>query len=81
MLLKTLYIAKEEYGPDKGKYKGEATFSSVSGEVKVRLGQEASHAMIRIVAEQLVEETKAVASLMTSQVIESATLPQLEADL
>lgn len=77
MILKSIYIAIEEWGDKKGRYTGNAVFASGVGELKVNLTPETSDKVLAVLAEQLVVSAQEAAKIMTSQVIATATTNQL----
>jgi len=80
MILKRLTIAVSEWGANKGRYTGEATFSAPLGEVKLNLSPEQISKIFGVCAEAIVAASKEVAILMTSQVLDSQeVMKQLEA--
>lgn len=73
MQLKQIWINREEWGEGAGRLKGNVTFTSPLGEVKVNLNPVHTERIIQVVAEAMVQSTKEVAALMTNHVIEQAT--------
>lgn len=71
MILKSLYMSLDEYGPSKGRYTGKATFASPLGDVSINLSPTVSTQILRAVADQIVNSAQEVAAIMTSEVLDS----------
>lgn len=70
MILTNLTIRLEEYGADKGKHTGKATFSGEAGTVILNLNQDHIDEIFRTCADSIIETSKAAARLLTHKVIE-----------
>ncbi len=70
MILTNLTIRLEEYGPNKGKHSGKATFSGEAGTVILNLNDHHIEEIFRTCAESIVETSKAAARHLTHNVIE-----------
>lgn len=70
MILTNLTIRLEEYGPNKGKHTGKATFTGETGAVILNLNQDHIDEIFRTCADSIVETSKAAARLLTHKVIE-----------
>lgn len=80
-VVKAVYLRLEEYGPDKGKLKGNIEFINQHGELHVRIGNERAAQIVAILADSLVDTAKQTASLMTSEVLaQAAGQTLIEAD-
>ncbi len=71
-MLKSIYLASNDYGPNKGTLSGNAEFRNEFGEVKVTIRPEHAARIVEILAEALVETTRETARMMTTQIIEQA---------
>lgn len=74
MQLKNISIHKG-YGSDNS-YNTTIEFTNAQGDIKLRLPQEASERVLAVIADLLVEQSKAVAQQLTSKIIEAVS-PQL----
>lgn len=70
MILEKLEIELERWGPNKGKHKGEATFSGKAGKVTLNLNQDHLDEIFRTCADSIIDTAKAAASHLTMTVIE-----------
>lgn len=70
MILTDLRIRLTDYGPDKGKHVGKATFTGDSGEVTLNLNQHHIEEIFRTCADSIVDTAKAAARHLTMSVIE-----------
>ena len=78
MEFESLSLTKETYGANKGRIVGRIEFRGVFGSVGLSLNPEAAQAMLKIVAEQMVEASKTLATNLTAEIIEQASTPALE---
>lgn len=79
MILHELKIELERWGPNKGKYKGEATFSGDAGRVTLNLNEHHLEEIFRTCADSIVDTARAAARHLTMSVIEQQkALPELE---
>ena len=74
MILERLNIGRQEYdysseGKIKGRYYGEATFQSPIGRVQLNLGSDASDAILKICAGQVMDASRAVADAMSATIL------------
>lgn len=79
MQLKSLIISLEEWGANKGKYTGTISFVSTHGQVQINVNEAVSRQILSAVADQLVSEAQSTATLLKSEILESASIPRLEA--
>lgn len=70
MILTDLRIRLMDYGPDKGKHVGEATFAGKAGSVTLRLNQHHIEELFRTCADSIIDTAKAAARHLTTTVIE-----------
>lgn len=70
MILKSLAIELNGYGPSKGQYTGKASFSGDTGTVILNLNQHHIEEMFKVCADSIIETSKAAARHMTMAVIE-----------
>lgn len=77
MILHKLEIRLIEYGENKGKHKGAATFSGETGTVILNLNQHHLEEMFKVCADSIIETSKAAARHMTMSVIEHKKLAAL----
>lgn len=70
--LENLSIDICDYGPEKGKYTGKARFKGQYGGIDIVLAPSVSQNILRLCADALVENSKAVAETLSAQVIEQA---------
>lgn len=70
MILTDLRIQLADYGPDKGKHVGKATFRGGAGEVTLRLNQDHIEQIFLTCAESITDTAKAAARHLTMSVIE-----------
>ena len=74
--LTSVYLSRNNYGVNKGSLEGNLTVSGVSGDIKLKMSEEQCQRIVELCAEQLVENTKAIAESMTSEIMTS--VPALE---
>lgn len=70
MILKKLQIELKEYGPDKGKHTGAATFTGELGEVTLKLSSEHIERIFHLCADGIIAVAKDAAKAMTCEVIQ-----------
>ena len=70
MILQKLTIELERYGPMKGKYTGNATFSGDAGTVVLNLNEDHIEEIFRTCADSIIETSKAAARHLTCAVID-----------
>lgn len=73
-LIKSIYLAMETYGADKGKLSGSIEFLNQHGEMKVRINNAQAEKIVAILAENLVATAQETAQLMTAQVLQQAAI-------
>ena len=69
MRLKKLYLNRQQWGKNTGLMEGEIEIEDPSGEMKIFLSPERCDAVVALVADQIVEQTKAVAEAMKSNIL------------
>lgn len=69
MILDTLYIRLEAYGPNEGKYTGQLRFRDSSGAIEIVLAPEISETVLKLCSEALVTQAKETAALMAANVL------------
>lgn len=77
MILNKLNIELQQWGENKGQYKGEVSFLSKQGEVMVHLSPEHINKILPIVADAMIASTKEVANLLTGQIIDQKEVIKL----
>ena len=77
MELDTIYMRRSAYGANKGLVSGEIEFTGNAGKVSLKLTPEHCAAILKIVAAQLVEQSKELATSLTADIIESSSTPLL----
>lgn len=70
MILQKLTIELERYGPMKGRYTGNATFSGDAGTVVLNLNEDHIEEIFRTCADSIIETSKAAARHLTCAVID-----------
>jgi hypothetical protein len=70
VILTDLRIQLEDYGPNKGKHTGKATFSGKAGQVTLNLNQHHIEQIFLTCADSIVDTAKAAARHLTMTVIE-----------
>jgi len=70
MILVSLTIELQRYGPEKGKHIGHATFSGEAGKVTLNLNDHHIEEIFRTCADSIIETAKAAARHLTVTVIE-----------
>jgi len=70
MILKKLEIELQEWGENKGQYKGEISFVSANGQVTTFLNAQQIQKLLPVVADAVVASAKEVANILTSQVLD-----------
>ena len=70
MILTDLQIRLMEYGPNKGKHVGKATFSGSAGEVTLNLNEHHLEQIFQTCADSIVDTAKAAARHLTMTVID-----------
>ena len=78
--LESLTLNLEQYGEEKGQYKGFVRFVGQYGAMEVRLDSKLSQGCLEVCADALVVHSKQVAQSMTSAVIEHASPKALTAE-
>lgn len=79
MKLTGMEFSRKEYGPNKGKMEGKLTFDDDHyNQMKLVLDEEKCLQVLRLVADQLVEQTKQIAGEMAANIIHGAANPALE---
>jgi hypothetical protein len=69
LIVKRIYIEIEEWGDNKGKYRGEVDFGGKEGKIQVRVNDIQSREIIKLCAEQIVETAKGVATALVAPVL------------
>lgn len=81
MKLTGIEMRREQYGEDKGKFKGHLTFNDdYQNRIQLVLDEEKCQAILILVADQLVKQTQQIAGDMTARIIEQATSNNLLLD-
>jgi hypothetical protein len=75
MKLESLRMERREWESGKP-IKGELSFSENLGRITITLTEAQCHAVLLIVADSLVETSRAAATEMTANIIQAAALPQ-----
>lgn len=76
--VKTIYLNREEWGPQKGHLTGTVTFAFDGGsKVEIAVDGAVANRIVALCAEALVERSRAVAGMMVADLIDS--LPALPA--
>ena len=70
MILQKLSIELNNYGENKGKHTGSATFSGKAGTVTLNLNQDHIDEIFRTCADSIIETSQAAARHLTHRVIE-----------
>lgn len=70
MELEQLIITKQHWGPMEGKYTGSVTFKGQVSRIEIQLGTELSREVLKICAEQLVEQARETGKLLTGEIIQ-----------
>lgn len=79
MILKQIYLNRNEYGPSKGSLEGNVTFMGEHGEIKLTIGDEQARAFVKVFSKALVESSKEVANRLTAEVLNGEVIdPRLE---
>ena len=78
MRLKYLNITLSTYGPNEGKYTGEAKFANQSGAIDIVLVPEVSDKILALCAEALVANAREVAQNLTAATLTQVSSPVLE---
>lgn len=78
MILTELKIELERWGENKGKHKGQATFSGEAGVVSLNLNQHHIEQIFLTCADSITETAKAAARHLTMTVIEHKKSVELE---
>lgn len=74
MLIKTIFLSADDYGPTKGRLTGHITFAGQYGEVKLALQQRHVEKITGLLADAIVDAAKDTATLMTKDVIEQGAI-------
>jgi hypothetical protein len=77
--LESLSVAYQDYGPQKGTYRGEIKFVGEYGSTQIRLDAQLSAELIKLCAASLVRQTKETADVMANEIIEQAQPAALSA--
>ena len=77
MRLKSLYLSRQTYGKNQGFLEGNLELEDPSGEMKIFLTPERCDAVVALVADQLVEQTKMVAETMKANILAGTAQLQL----
>jgi len=70
MQLKSLRIAKVEYGTDKGQFKGVIEFSNNLGSVELTLSSDQCNGLFKVCADGIVDTAKAAAENLSVLIAE-----------
>ena len=73
MLIKSIVLVAEDYGPNKGRLQGHISFVGQYGEVKLTLQQEHVSRITELLAGSIIEAAQETAQLMTKAVIEQGS--------
>lgn len=80
MMLDTLYLSRDTFGPNKGRLTGRVKFTNGAGEIQLNLAPDTSEKILAIVADALVDAARETAQAMTAQIINAtAALPAKDA--
>lgn len=77
MRLKSISISRQQWGKNQGFLEGSLELEDPSGEMKIFLSPERCDAVVALVADQIVEQTKLVAETMKSNILIGSAQLQL----
>jgi hypothetical protein len=72
MILDSLQVESDKYGPEPDKYKGKVRFKNGTGSVELTLDHEISTEILKLCAAGIVRNTAELAKAITANVIESS---------
>lgn len=72
MILKKLYIERDEWGPQKGMLNGKIEYVGQYGDIGITLNPEHCKDILAIVADALVKTSRDMAANLTADVVASA---------
>lgn len=78
MILEKLEIERQQWGTDKGKFKGSIRFANDKSRIEMALTHDVSERLLKVVGESLVDSAKELAGELTADCIEA--LPNPDAD-
>ncbi|MHB8744635.1 MAG: hypothetical protein ACYC9L_16150 [Sulfuricaulis sp.] len=69
MILESLNMQRQLWGPNEGKMEGKISFKNPDGEIQIILNNETCHKMLALCAEGLVKSAQEVALNLTASVL------------
>lgn len=80
MELQTLYINREQYGVNEGRFVGQATFKNQFGHIALNLDPSTSDRLLSILSDALVTSARSIGGELTAACLASPALLQKQAE-